>query len=108
MDESCNPLKLNQWVTRLDHIYADPNIDDYFKRRIKLLQPDLNSPHWQIGTYLWKNEHYDSVTHYIGVQNYLFGHDRYWDRGVPIFNQSNWQGVGFSKSDMMKTFQKFC
>ena len=100
------PIEVEPVGDRLDHIYADPNIDDYFKRRIKLLQPDLNSPHWQIGTYLWKNEHYDSVTAYIGVQNYLFGHDRYWDRGVPIFNQSNWQGVGFSKSDMMKTFRE--
>ncbi len=100
------PIEVEPVGDRLDHIYADPNIADYFKRRIKLLQPDLNSPHWQIGTYLWKNEHYDSVTAYIGVQNYLFGHDRYWDRGVPIFNQSNWQGVGFSKSDMMKTFRE--
>ena len=66
------PIEVEPVGDRLDHIYADPNIDDYFKRRIKLLQPDLNSPHWQIGTYLWKNEHYDSVTAYIGVQNYLF------------------------------------
>ena len=65
------PIEVEPVGDRLDHIYADPNIDDYFKRRIKLLQPDLNSPHWQIGTYLWKNEHYDSVTVYIGVQNYL-------------------------------------
>lgn len=100
------PIEVEPVGNRLDDIYADPEIDEYFKHRIKLMEPDLKSPHWQVGTFLWKNEYYDAITAFIGVQKNLFGHKRYWDRAVPIFNQSNWHGVGFTKEDMMKSFHE--
>ena len=40
------------------------------------------------------------------VQENLFGHERFWDRAVPTFNQANWHAVGYKKEDMMKTFRE--
>jgi len=101
------PIEIKPVGDRLDHIYNNPNIADYFKWRIKKMVPDVNSPQFQMGSYLWKNEHFDYIEAFIGVQEEIFGHERYWDRGVPIFNQSNWQGVGFTKNDMLtKTFRE--
>ena len=42
---------------------------------------------------------------FIKVQESLWGHERYWDRAVPIFGQANWNNVGFTKTDMQKSFR---
>jgi hypothetical protein len=42
---------------------------------------------------------------FIKVQESLWGHERYWDRAVPIFGQANWNNVGFTKADMQKSFR---
>lgn len=100
------PIEVEPVGNRLDHIFENPNIHPYFKDRIKKQIPDPHGHQFSMGSYLWKNEHFNYIEAFIGVQENLFGHERFWDRGVPTFNQANWQGVGFKKEDMMKTFRE--
>lgn len=90
---------------RLDHIYDNPNIHQYFKDRIRKQLPDPMGPEFQYATYLWRNEFTNYMEAFIKVQESLWGHERYWDRAVPIFGQANWNNVGFTKTDMQKSFR---
>ena len=104
--KTMQPVEVTPVGNRLDHIFENPNIHPYFKDRIRKQIPDPNSPQFQMGSYLWKNENFDYIESFIGVQENLFGHERFWDRAVPTFNQANWQAVGYKKEDMMKTFRE--
>ena len=98
------PIEVEPIGNKIDHILNNPNIDEFLKDRIIQGTPDINDVSWQVGGVLWQNDQWDFFDAWLGVQNYLYGNERFWDRGVPIFNQANWLGVGYKKSDMMKTF----
>lgn len=100
------PIEFEPVGDKLDYIYNNPNIDPYFKDRIKQGVPDVNSMEFILGTILWENDEWDYLDAWLGVNKNLYGHERFWDRGVHIFNQANWLSVGYKKSDMMKTYRE--
>ena len=100
------PVEISPVGDRVDHILADPNIDEYIKDRIRQTMPDPNSHEFILGVVLWKNEHWDYIDAWVGVWTNLLGHKRYWDRGIPVYWQANWLSCGYSKEDMMKSFRE--
>jgi radical SAM superfamily enzyme YgiQ (UPF0313 family) len=100
------PVEIAPVGDRVDHILADPNIDPYFKDRLRQTIPDVNSHEFILGVVLWKNEHWDYIDAWVGVWTNLLGHKRYWDRGIPVYWQANWLSCGYSKEDMMKSFRE--
>ena len=100
------PIEIPNIDARLQQILDDPNVDDFNKNRMRLMKPDPNDPLYQIHTVLWKNENWDMVSAWLGCQTDLYGNKRYWDRGIPIFNQANWTSVGYKKTDLLKSFRE--
>ena len=105
---TADPATVTRVTDQFDEIFADPEISDYQKERIRSQMPNQNPDHprFKIHTELWKNEHWDAISAWIEVYKNLFGHKRYYDRGIPAFNQGNWLACGFTKQDMMKTFRE--
>mgnify|MGYP000004616040 CR=1 FL=1 len=103
-----DPATVTRVTDQFDEIFADPEITEYQKERIRSQMPNQNPDHprFKIHTELWQNEHWDAISAWIEVYKNLFGHKRYYDRGIPAFNQGNWLSVGYTKQDMMKTFRE--
>lgn len=101
--KSLQPIELSQVGDQLDYIFEDPEISDYIKNKIKQDMPDLNSPaaHFVVQ---WKNEHFDSISAFVGVQQNFFGHKRFLDRGINAFNQSNWTACGYTKDEIRGSY----
>lgn len=98
------PIEIANIDAELQKILDDPNVDDFNKNRMRKMKPDPNNPMFLQHQVLWKNENWDNVSAWMGVQKELYGHKRYWDRGIPIFNQANWTAVGYKKRDLLKSF----
>jgi hypothetical protein len=98
------PIEIANIDAELQKILDDPNVDDFNKNRMRKMKLDPNNPMFLQHQVLWKNENWDNVSAWMGVQKELYGHKRYWDRGIPIFNQANWTAVGYKKRDLLKSF----
>lgn len=98
------PVEIANIDAEFQAILDDPNVDDFNKNRMIKMKPDPNNPMYHMHQVLWKNENWDVITAWLGCQQELYGHKRYWERGIPIFNQANWTSVGYKKQDLLKSF----
>jgi len=100
------PIEIDNIDAEFQAILDDPNVDDFNKNRMIKMKPDPNNPMYHMHQVLWKNEYWDVITAWLGCQQELYGHKRYWERGIPIFNQANWTSVGYKKQDLLKSFSE--